>query len=76
MYEISKQLVTPRVGQDHVHYEVLTKIFQFSFYVVIPTVESNKSYNNYCIMTIDDHGTASVDVKVMTTTTLKPGHYC
>ena len=54
------------VGQDHAHYEALTKIFLLN--IIILSVESNKSHNNDCLMI-----TATVDVKVMTTTHC---HHC
>jgi len=47
-------LVHPRgVGQDHVYYKALTKIFLLN--VVLLPDASNKSHNNHCIVIIDDY---------------------
>ena len=73
------------VGQDHVHYKVLTKIFLLN--IVILSVESNKSRNNGCtviikvlviiiiiiIIVIDDYCYYTVNMKVVTTT---HHHHC
>ena len=41
------------VGQDHVHYKALAKIFLLK--VVLLPGASNKSHNNGCIVIIDDY---------------------
>ena len=38
------------VGQAHVHYKALTKIFLWN--IIVPSVVSNKSYNNGSIVII------------------------
>ena len=53
-YDLEPYLVWTRgVGQDHVHYKALTKIF-LSNVVLLPGA-SNKSHNNGCIVIIDDY---------------------
>ena len=49
------------VGQDHVHYKALTKIFLVK--VVELLIEGNKSHNYDCIVI-----TATADAKGVTTT--------
>ena len=44
---------TQGVGQDHVHYKALTKIFLLN--VVLLPGASNKSHNNGSIVIIDDY---------------------
>ena len=41
------------VGKAHVHYEAYTEICLMN--TVILSVESNKSYNNDCIVIVDDY---------------------
>jgi len=41
------------VGQAHVHYKALTKIFLLN--LIIPFVASNYSHNNGCIVIIDGY---------------------
>jgi len=41
------------VGQDHMHYKALTKIFLLN--IVLLSVDSSKSLNNDCNMTTDGH---------------------